>query len=149
MLYLVSIAVAILGLLLAWLLRRGEWIFLVLGLFFLAEGVYYLYLTAPWRPGEETGPLDFLLGFSVLGIPLSVLCFSIFFVWLGGRSGPRSVELAQYAVCLLLHVLNFAVAMLSPWSEITRFGGAALAVGFGLWNFARGLGFIDLGMAHR
>lgn len=137
MLYFVSLAIAILGVPLAILIRRGELVFLVLGLFFLGEGIYYVYLASPWGPGSSSTLFDFLLGFSVLGFPLAILSLSIFVLWWTGKSAFKTFEVIQFSTCVFFNVVNFGVSMLSPWSEITRFGGAALAIGFGILNFIR------------
>ena len=137
MLYFVSLAAAILAVPLVLLIKRGDLVFLVVGLFFLAEGIYYTYFASPWGPGSSSTLFDFLLGFSVLGIPLAILCLSIFVLWSGGRSTFKTFEVVQFSVCVFLNVANFGVSMLSPWSEITRFGGAVLAIGFGVLNFIR------------
>lgn len=139
-LYFVSMGAAVLTIPLVLLIKRGEMVFLVLGLFFLAHGVLYTYFASPWGPGGSETVLNFLAGFSLLGVPLALLCLSIFVLWSGGKSTSKTFEVVQFSICVFLHLANFVFAMLYPWSEITRFGGAVLAVGFGILNFIRVLG---------
>ena len=131
-----SLGLAILGLPLAAVAKKkGEFVFLPLGLYFLADGTYYIYAVV--LPSHEETLLGLLLGFAILGMPMALLSLSIFFLWRHGRRASRRFELAQYALCLLLHVANVIVWALYPLGDITRFGGAILAVVFGLLNFGR------------
>lgn len=134
--YFVLLAASVVVLPLALLLKKADLVFLVVGLLFLAQGINDIYsVSLGFRSGETL--YDFLLGASIFGFPMAILSLSIFFLWFSEKNTSRAYELTQYGICVLLHIVNFGVAMLYPWSEITRFGGAGLAVVFAILNFIR------------
>ncbi|MBX3237286.1 MAG: RHS repeat protein [Nitrospiraceae bacterium] len=126
-------AIAIIGVGLSLFLRNGEVVLLVLGLIFWAQGLSVL--ISYWSQGADA--LDFLVGLSVLGIPFGTLCISIFLLWRYRSERSRGLEVTQYVTCVLIHIVNFSVAMLPLWSQLTRFAGALLGIVFSLVNFAR------------
>ncbi len=79
-----------------------------------------------------------LLSFAVLGFPMAFLCFSLVYL---GRVRPEVSHGSGYlmfGVCLLFHAIQFVLTMVPFWSDFTRFGGAILAVAFGVVNLYRG-----------
>jgi len=120
--------------------RIGVTILIVLGSVFFIEGLYSAYLLTPWAEAYETDLNDVLLTVSFLGIPMGLLCFSIAFVWVRRKDQSRAAHLGQLGFCLFLHVVNFAVAIHSPWGELTRYGGGAIAILFSVLNLRQAMG---------
>lgn len=114
--------------------KRTGWIFLGLGVFFLIQGMHFVYVAFPELAAGADTAYDILAGFCGLGLPAALLSLSIFFLWSRGRSGSPLVQIGQFALFVLLEGASFVLAMLPVWSEVARFGSAALAVVFGLVN---------------
>ena len=132
--FFVDLAVALISIVLSLIVKKREVVFLVVGFYFTSEGVYYVYFASPLGPGFEGGFLNFLLGFCVFGLPLGFLSLTIFSVWRWGRGDRHLFEVAQFGICVGLHVLNLALVMLGPLNLGTRLGAALLATVFGVYN---------------
>jgi len=93
----------------------------------------YVFSSA-WRPGHGADWLGIFTSLSFLGLPVGILCVSIFYLWTVRSKVARFWGYLEVGVCLLLHVLQFVLAMTLA-SEPLRFGGALLAMLFGISNF--------------
>lgn len=131
-LFFVMLGVAILGLAVAWVSERAhQAVFLILGLIFTGEGACYVYFVS-MGAGSDASVVDALLGFCVLGIPLGVLCLSLWRRHIGGAESCMCVR--HYGACVALNALNFILVPLPIANVISRLGGGALAIALAARN---------------
>jgi len=112
--------------------------FLIAGIGFIVQGLYGLYFFSAWGPGHGADWLGIFTSLSFLGFPMGILCLSIFYLWTVRSTVAHSWGYLEFGVCMLVHVLQFALAM-TVLSEALRFGGALLGIFLGVANLVLAL----------
>ncbi len=65
---------------------------------------------------------------------MAFLCFSILYLWTARPAIPHTWSYVEFVLCILIQAVQFLFAM-TVLSEPLRFGGAVLAICFGVGNF--------------
>jgi hypothetical protein len=109
-------------------------LFLIMGIGFTVQGLYGMYFFSIRGPGHGADWLGILTSLSFLGFPMGILCVSIFYLWTVRSTVVHSWGYLEFAVCILIHALQFVLAITILGGPL-RFGGALLALSFGISNF--------------
>ncbi|PYU31632.1 MAG: hypothetical protein DMG31_11800 [Acidobacteria bacterium] len=112
--------------------------FLTAGIGFTIQGIYGIYFFSARGPGHGDDWRGIFTALSFLGFPMGILCLSIFYLWTVRPTVAHSWGYLEFGVCLLVHAVQFVFA-LTVLGEPLRFGGALLAISFGLGNFISAL----------
>ena len=108
--------------------------FPIIGIGFTVQGHYGIYFFSPQGPGHGADWLGILTSLSFLGFPMGILCLSIFYLWTVRSTVPHLWGYVEFGVCLLVQALQFVFAITALGGPL-RFGGALLAMSFGVSNF--------------
>lgn len=99
-----------------------------LGTLFLAIGIYAVYFLWP-DPQKAIDPktvMSIVVGF--VAFPVAVLLLPWNYMKRGDIRQNSTAQMVPFVICLVAHVLQFILAVLWPFSEALRFGGASLAL---------------------
>jgi hypothetical protein len=116
----------------------ARFFFLIAGIGFIVQGLYTIYFFSARGPGHGADWLGIFTSLCFLGFPMGILCLSIFYLWTVRPTVAHFWGYLEFGVCILLHVLQFALAM-TVLSEPLRFGGALLGISFGVANLVLAL----------
>jgi hypothetical protein len=108
--------------------------FLIIGIGFTIQGLYGIYFFSARGPGHGADWLGILTSLSFLGFPMGMLCLSLFYLWTVRPTIAHSWGYLEFSACILVHALQFVLAITVLGGPL-RFGGALLAISFGVINF--------------
>jgi hypothetical protein len=112
----------------------GQLSFLIMGIGFTIQGLYGVYFFSGRGPGHGADWLGIFTSLAFLGFPMGVLCLSIFYLWTVRPTTPHSWSYIEFVICTLIQLVQFVFA-LTVLGEPLRFGGALVAISFGVANF--------------
>jgi hypothetical protein len=106
-----------------------------LGILFLAIGIYAVYFL--WPDPQKTIDLMTIVSIFVgfLVYPVVVLLLPWIYMKRGDLRRNSTAQMVPFVICLAAHMLQFVLAVVWPFSEVLRFGGASLALLYSAVNF--------------